>query len=138
MMQKLTSFLLFVGEQHGKAEEAINFYVSLFKNSKILRIERYAAGEVEKEGTVKHAVFTLDGQEFMAMESGLDHRFTFTPAMSIFVTCEREAEIDELFGKLSSGGKIHMPLNNYPFSRKFGWVEDRFGVSWQLNLPKNR
>ncbi len=134
-MQKLTTFLMFVGEQRGKAEEAVKFYVTLFRNSHVDKIERYGPNEGEQEGTVKQARFTLAGQEFMAMDSGLDHRFTFTPAMSIFVTCESEAEIEELFGKLSESGKVRMPLKDYPFSRKFSWVEDRFGVSWQLNLP---
>jgi predicted 3-demethylubiquinone-9 3-methyltransferase (glyoxalase superfamily) len=132
--QKLTTFLMFVGEQHGKAEEAMNFYVSLFKDSRITKIERYGAGEPEPEGTVKHATFVLDGQQFMAIDSGQEHAFTFTPAISIFVDCESEAEIDGLFGQLSDGGMVLMPLDNYGFSASFGWVADRFGVSWQLNL----
>ena len=84
MHQTTTSFM-FVGKQHGKAEEAINFYVSLFKNSRIINIVRYGAGEGEPEGTVTHAVFTLNGQEYMAMDSNGAHDFTFTPAISIFV-----------------------------------------------------
>ena len=134
-MQKLTTFLLFVGERRGKADEAVKFYVTLFRNSQVDKMERYSPNEGEQEGTVKQARFTLAGQEFMAMDSGLDHRFTFTPAMLIFVTCESEEEIDKLFAKLSEGGKVHMPLNKYPFSRKFAWAEDGYGVSWQLNLP---
>jgi predicted 3-demethylubiquinone-9 3-methyltransferase (glyoxalase superfamily) len=133
-MQKTTTFLTFVGKQYGKAEEAINLYTSLFKNSRIISIVRAGAGEDEPEGTVRHAVFSLNGQEYMAMESSLDHAFTFTPAISIFVTCETEEEIDELFEKLSQGGSVLMELDHYPFSKKFGWVEDKFGVSWQLNL----
>ncbi len=134
-MQKLTTFLLFVGERRGKPDEAVKFYVTLFRNSHVEKIERYGPKEGEQEGTVKQARFTLAGQEFMAMDSGLDHRFTFTPAMLIFVTCESEEEIDKLFAKLSEGGKVHMSLNKYPFSRKFAWAEDGYGVSWQLNLP---
>ncbi len=133
-MQKTTTFLLFVGKQYGKAEEAINFYTSLFKNSRIINIARSGPGQGEPEGTVQHAVFSLDGQEYMAMESNGDHHFTFTPAMSIFVRCETEEEIDRLYEKLSEGGAVMMELNQYPFSKKFGWVQDRFGVSWQLNL----
>jgi predicted 3-demethylubiquinone-9 3-methyltransferase (glyoxalase superfamily) len=125
---------MFVGKQHGKADEAIQFYVSLFRNSKVVNIERYGAGEGGTEGTVKHAVFMLNGQEYMAMDGGLAHNFTFTPAISIFVTCETEEEIDTLFKELSEGGSVFMDLNKYPFSEKFGWVEDKFGVSWQLNL----
>jgi predicted 3-demethylubiquinone-9 3-methyltransferase (glyoxalase superfamily) len=135
-MQKITTFLMFVGEQHGKAKEAIELYVSLFRNSRIIEMERYGAGEEEPEGTVKHATFSLDDQEFMAIDSGLEHAFTFTPAMSLFVQCETEKEIDALFEALSVGGAILMELDTYPFSRKFAWIQDRFGVSWQLNLAK--
>ena len=133
-MQKNTTFFMFVGKQHGKAGEAIQYYVSLFKNSSIINIVRYGAGEREPEGTVKHAVFILNGQEYMAMDSNMAHQFTFTPAISIFVTCETEEEIDTLFKELSNGGSVFMELNKYPFSEKFGWVEDKFGISWQLNL----
>lgn len=129
-MQKITTFLMF----DGKAEEAINFYVSLLKDSRILSITRYEAGENGAEGTVKHAAFSLSGQEFMAIDSSLEHDFTFTPAMSLYVHCDSEREIDDLFEKLSGEGQVLMPLDEYPFSRKFGWVADRFGVSWQLNL----
>ena len=135
-MQKTTTFFMFVGKQHGKAEEAMNFYVSLFKNSSIVNIERYSAGEGEPEGTVKRAVFTLNGQEYMALDSNLAHDFTFTPAISIFVTCETEEEIDTLYKKLSEDGSVLMELNAYPFSEKFGWVQDKYGISWQLNLVK--
>ncbi len=135
-MQKNTTFFMFVGKQHGKAEEAINFYISLFKDSGIINIERYGAGEGEPEGTVKHAVFTLNGQQYMAMESSLAHDFTFTPAISIFVICESEEEITTLYKGLADGGAVLMPLNTYPFSEKFGWVQDKYGISWQLNLVK--
>ncbi len=133
-MQKTATFLMFVGKQYGKAEEAINFYTSLFKNSRIINIVRYGAGQGELEGAVQHAVFSLDGQEYMAMESNGGHLFTFTPAISIFVRCETEEEIDGLYEKLSQGGSVLMELNTYPFSKKFGWVQDRYGVSWQLDL----
>ncbi len=136
--QKFIFHLLFVGEQCGKAEEAITFYTSLFKNSRLLQIERYTEGEDKEEaaGTVKLARFSLDGQEFMAMDSGRQHPFTFTPAMSIFVQCETEAEIAAVFQKLSENGMVLMPLATYPFSAKFGWVADKYGVSWEVNLEK--
>ncbi len=134
-MPKTTTCLMFVGEQHGKAEEAIGFYVSLFKNSRIVNLVRHGPDQAEVEGTVAHAVFVLDGQEYIAMDGGLAHNFTFTPAMSIFVTCATEPEIDTLFEKLAAGGSVLMPLDRYPFSAKFGWVNDRYGVSWQVNLP---
>lgn len=127
--QTFTPFLMFVGEQFGKAEEAMNFYVSLFPNSAIVSVQRV-------EGAVQHATFTLDGQQFMAIDSGQAHDFTFTPALSIFVQCRSEQEIDGVFHALSSGGTVLMALDRYGFSEKFGWVQDRFGVSWQLNLDK--
>lgn len=131
--QKITTFLMY----DGKAEEAMNFYTSLFKKSEIISITRYGANEVGAEGTVLHATFSLNGQLFMCMDSSVKHEFTFTPAISLYVTCDTEKEIDELFEKLSQDGEILMPLASYPFSEKFGWVEDQYGVSWQLNLAKN-
>ena len=134
-MQKTITFLMFVGEQYGKAEEAIKFYTSLFKNSKVKSIEHFNTGDARgKEGTVKHALFTIDGLEYMAIDSPLGHQFTFTPAISIYVKCENENEIDTLFDKLSKNGQVFMPLNKYPFSDKFGWLSDKYGISWQLNL----
>jgi len=85
---------------------------------------------------VKAATFSLNGQEFMCIDSSAEHAFNFTASMSLFVRCETDQEIDELFTKLSEGGQIFMPLSSYPFSDKFGWVADKFGVSWQLNLVK--
>jgi predicted 3-demethylubiquinone-9 3-methyltransferase (glyoxalase superfamily) len=136
-LQKLTTCLMFVGDQFGRAEEAMNLYVSLFENSRVLEIERYGANEEDREGTVKRATFSLAGQEFIAMDSGEQHHFTFTPAMSIFVDYDREQELDEVYSGLSDGGMVLMPLQEYPFSDKFAWLNDRYGVSWQLNLrPK--
>jgi predicted 3-demethylubiquinone-9 3-methyltransferase (glyoxalase superfamily) len=137
-MQKLTTFLMFVGEQHGRAEEAMKFYVSVFDNSKIVYIERYGADGEEPQGTVKHASFLLGGQEFMAIDSAGPHHFTFTPAISVFVRCNTVAEVDTLFERLSEGGAILMELDKYPFSERFGWVQDRFGVSWQLILAESK
>ncbi len=132
-MQKITTFFMF----DGKAEEAMNFYTSLFENSKILSITRYGPGEGGVEGTVMHATFSLGGQEFMCIDSNVKHDFTFTPAMSLYVNCETDEEIDRLFTKLSQGGQVLMPLDRYPFSEKFAWVSDKYGVSWQLNLARN-
>jgi predicted 3-demethylubiquinone-9 3-methyltransferase (glyoxalase superfamily) len=127
-MQKIVPFLWF----DGKAEEAANFYASIFKNSKIDRITRYGEAGPGPKGTVMSVIFQLEGQEFYALNGG--PQFTFTPAISFFVNCAIQEEINELFKKLSDGGKILMPLDDYPFSERFGWVEDKFGVSWQLNL----
>lgn len=129
-MQKVTTFLMF----DGRAEEAMNFYTSLFPDSAILDISRYGAEGPGAEGSVIHATFTLAGQELMAIDSFVKHEFTFTPAMSLYITCQSESEIDELYAKLSEGGGVLMPLDAYPFSPRFGWVNDRFGVSWQLTL----
>ena len=120
--------------QDGSAEEAMNFYISLFDNSEIVNITRYGANEAGKEGTVIHAIFSLNGQEYMCIDSNVKHEFTFTPAMSLYVTCATEDEVNKLFEKLSEGGQILMPLGSYPFSERFGWVNDKFGVSWQLTF----
>lgn len=130
--QKIHPFLMF----SGNAEAAMNHYISIFDNSKILQIRRYGPNEAGTEGTVLHATFSLKGQEFMCIDSSVKHDFTFTPALSLYVTCETEAEIDRAFAKLSEGGAVLMPLAAYPFSPKFGWVADRYGVSWQLSLAQ--
>ena len=132
--QKTAAFLMFVGAQSGKAEQAIRFYISLFKNSELKKITYFKSGEPGNEGTVKHALFSLDGQEYMANDGGAAHQFSFTPAISIYVACQSGEEIAMLYEQLSADGKILMPLGDYGFSKKFGWTEDRYGVSWQLNL----
>lgn len=129
-MQKITTFLMF----EGQAEAALNFYTSLFNDSKIINISRYGPNEMGAEGSVMHATFSLNGQQFMAIDSYVKHAFTFTPAMSLYVSCETEQEINTLFAQLSTGGNVLMPLDKYPFSSRFGWVNDQFGVSWQLSL----
>ncbi len=131
MSQSIKTFLMF----EGKCEQALNWYISLFDDSAVTGIRRYGTEGPGAEGSVVQATFTLKGQTFMAIDSPVKHDFTFTPAMSLFVDCTDEAEIDRLFVQLSEDGKILMPLNVYPFSRKFGWIADKFGVSWQLNLP---
>lgn len=131
MTEKVTTFLMF----EGQAEEAMTFYISLFPDSGIQQIRRYGPEGPGREGSVLHAVFTLAGRPHMAIDSPSPHAFTFTPSMSLFVTCESEAELDRLFAALSEGGEVLMPRDNYGFSRRFAWVADRFKVSWQLNLP---
>ncbi|MFZ4729851.1 MAG: VOC family protein [Pseudanabaena sp.] len=115
-MQKITPFLWF----DCKAEEAMNFYMSIFKNSKIVNIMRYGEADPEKNGTVMSAVFELQGQEFIVINGG--PQFTFSPAISFFVNCETQAEVDEFWEKLSEGGKTN----------RCGWLDDKFGVSWQI------
>ncbi len=120
----------------GKAEEAMNFYTSLFDQSEIVSISRYDENGPGKEGTVIQATFTLHGQEFMCIDSYVNHNFTFTPAMSLYVTCNTEEEIETAFNKLAEDGAVLMPLGAYPFSKKFGWLNDKYGVSWQLTLAE--
>ncbi|MGW0480708.1 VOC family protein [Nonomuraea sp. NPDC003214] len=130
MSQKITTFLMF----EGKAEEAMTFYVSLFDDAEIVAVTRYGPGGPGAEGSVLHATFRLAGQEYMAIDSAVRHDFTFTPSMSLYVQCESADEIERLYAALSEGGAALMPLGDHGFSKRFGWVNDRFGVSWQLNL----
>ena len=129
-MEKITPFLMF----EGNAEEAIYFYTSVFSKSEIKFIKRYEANEAGAEGSVEVAVFSLNGQEFKCIDSIAKHGFTFTPSISFFVECETEMEIDDAFERFSEGGQVLMPITTYPFSNKFGWVADKFGVSWQLTF----
>lgn len=118
----------------GAAQEAMEFYVSLFSGSKITEVRKYGSGQQGKEGTIKRASFTLGQHELICFDSPVKHNFGFTPSMSLWVECENEAELNGAFAKLSEGGEVLMPIDNYGFSTKFGWLDDRFGVSWQLNL----
>ncbi|MGB3045103.1 MAG: VOC family protein [Xanthobacteraceae bacterium] len=131
MATSVRPFLMF----EGRANEAIAFYVGLIPNSDIVDVTRYGAGEPGPEGTVKFAVVRLAGQQVLFSDSFVSHGFTFTPSLSLFVDCESEADLERIFTALSEGGGVLMPLSDYGFSRRFGWVNDRFGVSWQLNLP---
>ncbi len=115
-MQKITPFLWF----DDKAEEAAHFYVSIFKNSKVGRVTRYGEGAPGPKGKVMSVTFELDGQEFYALNGG--PVFTFTPAISFFVNCETQQEVDELWQKLSAGGE----------ESRCGWLKDKYGLSWQI------
>jgi predicted 3-demethylubiquinone-9 3-methyltransferase (glyoxalase superfamily) len=128
--QRITTFLMF----EGNAEEAMTFYISLFDDAEVIAITRYGADGPGKEGTVQHATFALAGEQFMCIDSPAQHDFTFTPAISLFVQCVDVAELDRLYAALAERGTELMPLGDYGFSPRFGWVNDRFGVSWQLNL----
>lgn len=130
MSAKVRPFLMF----EGKAEEAMRFWVSLVPGSEIGDVVRYGAGGPAPEGSVMKATFTVGGQEVMCSDSFVKHGFTFTPSFSFFVDCASEDEIAHLAAALSEGGSTLMPLGEYGFSRKFAWVADRYGVSWQLNL----
>lgn len=119
----ITPSLMFTGDNAGKAEEAINFYISVFKNASAGTIHRYEAGsEPDKEGTVTYADFTLESQSFSAMDSAQAHNFTFTEAVSFLVNCTTQDEIDNYWDKLSA----------VPESEQCGWLKDKYGVSWQI------
>ena len=131
-MNTITPSLMFVGEQAGKAEQAMDLYVGVFEDSRIVQVQRFA-DEEEGEG-IKHARLELAGREFTAMDSGGPHQFSFTPAISFTVSFGDADALDRAFNMLSDGGAVLMPLGEYPFSPRFAWVNDRFGVSWQLTL----
>lgn len=120
--------------QDGNAENAMNFYVGLFDNSKIINVNRWGKGAPNTEGKIMLATFELDGNLFMCSDSPSIHDWNFTPAVSNYVECDNESELQRLFSNLSEKGKVMMEINNYGFSQKFGFIEDQFGVSWQLNL----
>lgn len=121
--QVITPSLMFVGNVYGKAEEAMNFYVSLFKDSKMGNISRYGPGmEPDKEGSIAFADFQLANQWFAAMESARDHKFAFSPGVSFIVNCETQQEVDHFWDKLSAGG----------MEVQCGWLTDKYGVSWQV------
>ncbi len=134
-MQQITPFLMFAGDQYGRAEEALELYVGLFPRSRVIAIERYGAGDpIGVEGTVRLARFSIDGLEVKAFDSAVAHQFSFTPSLSLFVEVGTEGEFDRIFAGLAEEGELLMPPDNYGFSRRFGWLNDRFGVSWQVNL----
>lgn len=121
--QKITPTLMFVGDVCGKAEEAMKFYTSIFDNSEIGHVMRYGAGEEpDKEGTIKHAGFSLEGHEFGIMDSAHKHEFNFNEAISLMVHCDTQEQIDHYWDKLTA----------VPESEQCGWLKDKFGVSWQI------
>jgi len=130
-MTDATPFLMF----EGRAEEALDFYVATIPDSRIEHIDRYGAGEPGPEGSVRLAQAVVARLPVLASDSFVRHAFTFTPSISFMLTCQDEEEVDRLAAALAEGGGVLMPPGNYGFSRKFAWVNDHFGVSWQVNLP---
>jgi predicted 3-demethylubiquinone-9 3-methyltransferase (glyoxalase superfamily) len=129
-MSTATPFLMFQGD----AQAAMDLYIATFPDSQAVRAERYGTGEPGAVGTIKVAVFELCGREFMCSDSPTKHDFSFSPSSSIFVEFDTREQLEQAFRELSDGGEVLMPLGNYGFSPRFGWVNDRFGVSWQLNV----
>lgn len=127
-MSKFSTCLWFDNE----AETAAKLYVGAFEEGELRRVSYYVDDEHKPKGSVLTVEFTLGDIEFMTLNGGPE--FTFTPAISFSVDCETEEQLQKLWDTLGAEGKVLMPLNQYPFSEKFGWLEDRFGVSWQLNL----
>lgn len=130
MAKQVVPFLMFTGD----AEQAMTFYTSLFDDGRIVDITRVGSDGPGAEGTVQRALFSLAGQEFLCTDSPPVHAFSFTPSFSIWIETESQQELQRLFAALSDGGTQLMPLDDYGFSRRFGWLNDRYGVSWQLNL----
>ncbi len=123
MKQKIIPTLMFVNRAYGKAEEAINFYVSIFNHAKVGDTLRYNQNEPpDKEGTIKHMAFMLEGQDFAAMDSAREHHFTFNEAISLIVHCRTQKEIDYYWEKLSAN----------PEAEQCGWLKDKYGLSWQI------
>ena len=130
MPQSVTTFLMF----EGAAEAAIQLYQAAFEALEVTSIDRHGPEEGDNEGSVRDARFRLCGQEFRCYDSTIHHEFTFTPSISLFVECTSGEELERAFSVLAEGGQVLMPPDNYGFSQRFAWVQDRFGVSWQINL----
>jgi predicted 3-demethylubiquinone-9 3-methyltransferase (glyoxalase superfamily) len=131
MSQGLRTFLTF---QAGVATAALDLYRDVFDDFELIEIDRYGPGDSAPEGTVKVARFCLAGSNFSCADSPVDHQWGFTPAVSLWIDCDDDNELQRLFDRLSEGGQVFMPLDDYGFSTRFGWVGDPFGVTWQLNL----
>ena len=140
---KINTFLTFVGDQCGKAKEAIQLYTSIFPNSELKNVINYAEGEAG--GTpelIKYGVFKLNGTEYMVSESNFNHAWSFSPAVSLFIEDNSESVLQNAFDKLSSnGGMVMVPFDSYEtgdygFGKKFGWCQDKYGISWQFLLSE--
>jgi len=132
MSPSVSPFLLF---QNGVAQDAMEFYAGAFSDGRIVSVVKYGAAVSDAEGMVQLGIFEINGLRVMCTDSTVPHEFGFTPSMSLFVQCASDNEIEALVETLSEDGEFLMPLDNYGFSTKFAWFNDRFGVSWQVNLP---
>ena len=132
MTRGLRPFLTFQG---GAATAALDLYRDVFDDFEVIEIANYGEGDIGPQGTVKVARFRLAGSELSCADSPVDHAWGFTPAVSLWIDCADVNELERLFDRLSAGGQVFMPLADYGFSTRFGWVGDPHGVTWQLNLP---
>jgi predicted 3-demethylubiquinone-9 3-methyltransferase (glyoxalase superfamily) len=131
--RRIQPFLMF---QRGGGSEALAFYQEVFPDTVVGPIERYGQEEAGPEGTIKRGSLTVAGQTIQISDSFVTHAFDFTPSFSFFIDCDVEADVDALATALSQGsGTVLMPAGDYGFSKRFAWVNDRFGVSWQVNCP---
>lgn len=130
MQTTITPFLMFQGD----AGPAMDLYASVFPGANVEFLNRYPDDAGEMAGKVAQAQMTVAGQVLRFYDSTVEHAFTFTPSLSLFVDCVSDDELTGAFATLSEGGRVLMPLGDYGFSQRFGWCDDRFGVSWQLNL----
>lgn len=130
VVKEINPFLMFASG----AEAAMNFYMPLFPGSVIESLTHYGPEGPGTEGSVKQATLSLLGRRLEFFDSPVRHAFTFTPAISFAVACESAEEVDRLFTALSNGGQVLMGLDAYPFARRFAWVNDKFGVSWQMRF----
>jgi predicted 3-demethylubiquinone-9 3-methyltransferase (glyoxalase superfamily) len=131
-MMTVSTHLMFQG---GKAQAAVDLYASVLPGFTVLSVEKYGPGD-PTAGLIKIAKVDFLGHSLIVIDSPVPHKFDFTPSMSLFVDFDQAADLDRAFNRLVDGGDVKMPLGDYGFSRRFGWVTDRFGVAWQLNLPK--
>ena len=123
--------------QEGKAQAALDLYASVFLEFKVVSVEKYGPDD-NTPGLIKIAEVDFSGQQLLVIDSPIRHEFHFTPSVSLFVNFEGAVELERAFEELVVGGEVKMPLDDYGFSLRFGWLTDRFGMSWQLNLPKTK
>jgi predicted 3-demethylubiquinone-9 3-methyltransferase (glyoxalase superfamily) len=131
-MSKVSTFVMFQGNAH--AQQAIDLYSELFAGFKVQQVQHY---EDSQDGPlrIRQAFIDFERQRLIFTDSPISHDFSFTPAISLFVNLANEAELERVFTRLAEGGKVLMPIDDYGFSARFGWLNDRFGLSWQLNVP---
>lgn len=131
MSRELRTFLTF---QNATAGAALDLYRDVFDDFELLDVDRYDSAGPGPAGSVRHARFRLAGAELSCADSPISHAWDFTPAVSLWIDCDSEQEQQRIFDRLADNGTVFMPLDAYGFSTRFGWVGDRFGVTWQLNV----